>query len=339
MAGRTSGFKVAVMYVVAWALGTALVTAPWVALRYVPIDVEDWASIYVAGAVGGMALEMLLGRGRLELPSPAAALAKDEEDADPRRPLGPMVDVGFLARVASAGIASVALLLVYYALVGDAVTPEDYNALANDPATFGWAVFLGASSPAIWTAAQRVVEARIAAAEALNAAKLERLHAAAAEAKKDALVEDVRAAQAVLAGAVATGPGVPAGVGAVPGDGWSPVVFADPLTAAPAVEAGAVLGSIEEAVGQAAAAEPGETDVEALAMTLFEQLPATVAGLTGPPTMDPSSPAAGPAAPGGAPAGAEAAAVPPAPAATTAAAASDPVGTALGILQSGLDKV
>jgi len=274
MAERTTGFKVAGMYLVAWLLGVALVATPWLAVRYVPIDVNDWASIYVAGAIGGLALEMLLGRGRLELPSPSVPSAEDQE-SDTRRPLGPMVDVGFLSRVSSAGIAAVSLLLVYYALVGEATTPEQYNDLAVDPATFGWAVFLGASSPAIWTAAQRMVEARIAAAEAGNAAKLERLNAANQEAKKDALVEDMKAAKDALtrtptatatpASAPAAAPGAPA-----------------PELTGPLADAGMVMTDIEEIVAEAAATPPGDADVEALSLNLFERLPAAMAGLTGP---------------------------------------------------------
>lgn len=313
MAGRTTGFKVASMYLVAWVLGAGLVAAPWVAIRYVPIDINDWASIYVAGAIGGLALEMLLGRGRLELPAPCTP-SSDDQETDARRPLGPMVDVGFLSRVSSAGIAAVSLLLVYYALVGEAATPEQYNDLAADPATFGWAVFLGASSPAIWTAAQRMVEARIAAAEAGNEAKLQRLNAATQEAKKDALVEDMKAAkdaltQAPTVPATAPATAMPAAAPGAPAASGTPA----PELTGPLADAGMVMTDIEEIVAEAAAAPPGEADVEALSLNLFERLPAVMAGLTGPPTetMIPEAPPAD---------------------------ASTSVDRAISILESGLDK-
>jgi hypothetical protein len=309
MAGRTTGFRVAGMYIVAWALGAALVATPWLAIRYVPIDVSDWASIYIAGAVGGLALEMLLGRGRLELPSPASASAEEQEE-DSRRPLGPMIDVGFLSRVSSAGIAAVALLLVYYALVGEAATPEQYNVLAADPATFGWAVFLGASSPAIWTAAQRMVDAKIAAAEAGNTAKLERLNAAIQTAAKDSLVEDMTAAKDALTG-IGPGPGTPSA---------APTSVLPAEVTGPLVDAGAVITDIEEVVGEAAAAQPGDVDVESLSLNLFERLPAAMAGLTGPPTTTPEATEPAP---------------PPAPADTSATASVD---RAVGILEAALNK-
>jgi len=316
MAGRTTGFKVAGMYLVAWTLGVALVATPWVAIRYVPIDINDWASIYVAGAIGGLALEMLLGRGRLELPAPCTP-STDDQESDARRPLGPMVDVGFLSRVSSAGIAAVSLLLVYYALVGEAATPEQYNDLAADPATFGWAVFLGASSPAIWTAAQRMVEARIAAAEAGNEAKLERLNAANQEAKKDALVEDMKAAKDALTRTAATTPATPAAAPAVPAAPGAPVPVTPPELTGPLADAGVVMTDIEEIIGEAAAAQPGEVDVEALSLNLFERLPATMAGLTGPPAAVEATTVDAPPAP---------------------VEASPSVDRAISILESGLNK-
>jgi hypothetical protein len=154
-------------------------------------------------------------------------------------------------------------------------------------------VFLGASSPAIWTMAQRLVEARIATAEATHDAKLEHLNAAL-KADENAVLTSVNtsltstisAAAAELRAARdigATGPTGPATPGAP---------AADMSAVAPVVDAGTVIGDIEEVVGEAAAATPGEVDVQALSLALFEKLPATVAGLTGPPAAVPGAPAA-----------------------------------------------
>jgi len=289
-----AGVATAGRYLFAWVLGVGAVVAPWVAIDQVPIDVNDWASIYVAGAVGGLALEMLLGRGRLELPGPSAPDA-DEVADDNRRPFGPIIDLGFLARVSSSGIAVVALLLVYYALVGEADSASEFDALASDPATFGWAVFLGASSPAIWTMAQRLVAARITAAEAAHTAKLEHLNAAL-KADENAVLTSVNTSltSTITAAAAelraAQDAGAVAGAGAA-GAGAAPAVTTDPLTLAPVVDAGMVIGDIEAIVGEAAAAAPGDVDVQALSLALFEKLPAATAGLTGPPTAAPGSPA------------------------------------------------
>ncbi|HEY8547159.1 MAG TPA: hypothetical protein VIL36_18995 [Acidimicrobiales bacterium] len=309
-------------YLFAWVLGVAAVVAPWVAIDQVPIDVNDWASIYVAGAVGGLALELMLGRGRLELPGPSAP-EPDEGTDDGRRPFGPLMDLGFLARVASSGIAAVALLLVYYALVGEAETAAELDELASDPSTFGWAVFLGASSPAIWTLAQRLVSARIAAAEAIHTAKLESLHAAqmadensVLSSVNSSLQSTITAAAAELRAAQDMGlvptPGAQgaAGAGAAEaGAGAGPV--ADALAVAPVVDAGVVIGDIEEVVRAAAEAPPGEVDVEALSLELFEKLPAPVAGLTGPPVAGPEAPLAPGGTEGAADAGSDVAVVTP----------------------------
>jgi hypothetical protein len=274
MAGRGTAVGTAGKHLFAWALGIGAVVGPWVAIDQVPIDVNDWASIYVAGAVGGLALEMLLGRGRLELPAPSEPTV-DEDEKDSRRPFGPIMDLGFLARVSSSGIAAVALLLVYYALVGEANTAAEFDALASDPATFGWAVFLGASSPAIWTAAQRMVDARIAAAEATHTAKLAELSRAQTEDENAVLASTNSELSTTITAAAAELRTVV--------DDTVPAVVA----AAPVVEAGAVMEDIEEVVREAADAQPGDVDVKSLSETLFERLPVAVAGLTGPPVVAP----------------------------------------------------
>lgn len=223
----------------AWLLGIVAVVSPWLAIRLVPVEVNKWASIYIAGAFGGLALELLLGRGRIELPSPSVATA-EEQGTDERRPLGPMLDLGFLARVASSGIAAVALLLVYHALVDSRATVKAFNELAADPSTFGWAVFLGVSSPAIWTASQRMVQARIDAVTAVNNAALEQK----TNALKLAHEELARSGAATGGGRVA-------------------------LTEA---EQRLVLTDIEQVVGEAANADPQSVDVPHLSWNLFGRL-------------------------------------------------------------------
>ncbi|MGZ4689136.1 MAG: hypothetical protein ACXVKA_13405 [Acidimicrobiia bacterium] len=145
----------------AWVISVALAVIPWLVLRYSPLKLQKWATIYVAGALGGLVLELLLSRGRVELPSVSGTTKEDETDE--RRPLGPQIDLGFLARVTSSGLAAVAFLLVYNAMV------QESDALKEtEPATFGWAVFIGASSPAIWAAAKQLVQARVGALTAKN---------------------------------------------------------------------------------------------------------------------------------------------------------------------------
>ena len=171
-------------HLAAWVLAVAAAIAPWLAIRYVPVEVNKWASIYVAGALGGLALELLLGRGRIELPGPSVATAQEQMEDD-RRPLGTLLDLGFLARVASSGLAATALLLVYHALIDQAATKAAFNAVAADPSTFGWGIFLGGSSPAIWAASHQWVNSRItavtAAHDAESAHQLKALEAAFAK--------------------------------------------------------------------------------------------------------------------------------------------------------------
>ena len=324
-----AGVGTAGKYLFAWVLGVGAVVAPWVAIDQVPIDVNDWASIYVAGAIGGLALEMLLGRGRLELPGPSVA-DPDEVAGDNRRPFGPLMDLGFLARISSAGIASVALLLVYYALTGDADTAAEFDALASDPSTFGWAVFLGVSSPAIWTLAQRMVEARIAAAEATHNAKLEQLNAALT-ADRNAALTSANSSLTSTIGAAAAELRAAEGLGMA----GTAVPVADAIAVAPVVDAGAVITDIEAIVGEAADATPGEVDVEALSLALFEKLPVAVAGLTGPPAADAGSSVGPEAAADGTPVDTEALPAAPAAATTRSFVPESPVARALQILQDG----
>ena len=227
----------------AWGLGLVAVAAPWLAIRHVPVDVNKWSSIYIAGALGGLALEMLLGRGRVELPSPST-VTDDDQKEDDRRPLGPVLDLGFLARLSSSGIAATALLLVYYALVESTDSIAAFNELAEAPSTFGWAVFLGASSPAIWTASQRMVKHRIDAVVATNETDLK-----LKKAELDKLV-----AQAELAADRLRDASVPA------------------TTDSRSTDA-ATLSEIEAVVGEAAAADEHEVDVPALSLNLFSRLP------------------------------------------------------------------
>lgn len=224
-------------HVAAWLLGMAAAVLPWVAIRYVPADVNKWASIYIAGALGGLSLEFILGRGRIELPAPTIPTTEDQEK-DERRPLGPMLDLGFFARVASSGIGAMALLLVYHALVDAPETGQTFDQIAADPSTFGWAVFLGASSPAVWTASQRWVQSRIEAATAANSAQLT---------QATAVIELARNKVSGMADASAA----------------NDLAEADQTT---------VLGEIQSVVSAAADAAPGEIDISKVSLNLFGNL-------------------------------------------------------------------
>jgi hypothetical protein len=148
----------------AWLIGLAFLIGPVIFALIGPIAIQVWVGAYVAGCAGGLVHELVLGRGRVELPSRAEAGASAETE-DIRTPLGPQVDIGFFARLISGGLAAVALLLVYNAAVGE-LSAADLESLADDGDTFGWAIFLGLASPAIWTAGQRLVAARLASLEA-----------------------------------------------------------------------------------------------------------------------------------------------------------------------------
>jgi hypothetical protein len=107
-----------------------------------------------------------MGRGRIELPS-AAGLSREFDETDERRPLGPQVDLGAFARIAVAGLAAVSFLILFNVLVAG-VSGEELNAVARSAESFGWGLLLGAFSPAVWTAAGKLVDARVGTLTAKN---------------------------------------------------------------------------------------------------------------------------------------------------------------------------
>jgi hypothetical protein len=88
-----------------WArlLGLGPLTGPVVLAWAGPTAIQVWVGAYIAGCAGGLVHELILGKGRIELPSPAdAGASRDAEDT--RASLGPQIDLGFFARLVSGGL-------------------------------------------------------------------------------------------------------------------------------------------------------------------------------------------------------------------------------------------
>jgi hypothetical protein len=151
-----------------WLFGLFLLVGPWVLLETLaPSDLEAWADIYVAGAIGGLALELIRNRWRFEGPSDGQ---RPDEDAESSfAPYGPLTDVGFLGRMATGAIAAPVFLIIVNAL--DANEQQSANLglylteLAKRPDTYAWGVAVGFSSPAVWTIIEGFVKARGAVAD------------------------------------------------------------------------------------------------------------------------------------------------------------------------------
>jgi hypothetical protein len=160
----------------AWSLAILVAAAPAI-LASVSSDVEEWIPVYVAGGLGGIVLELLLSRWQLELPSRSPAVASpgsadaeeegEEEDSEETEaifgsPTGSRLDLGFLGRFFTAGLAAVALLILSAVVLGDE-SLKQLQARAGSAVNIAWAVAIGASSPAVWRALRKIVEARVAA--------------------------------------------------------------------------------------------------------------------------------------------------------------------------------
>lgn len=166
----------------AW-LSALIAVAPWIfailvaaspaLLAQTSSTLEKWTPVYIAGGMGGVVLELLLSRWRLEFPSyagPPESEARLSEDDDEEAketdaifgfPFGPRVDIGFLGRFFTGGLAAVALIILGAVVIAD----ESVGNLTDDTGyqqTIAWAIAIGASSPAVWRAFQAIVEARIA---------------------------------------------------------------------------------------------------------------------------------------------------------------------------------
>ncbi len=146
---------------------------------------RGWILVYTAGALGGLVLELTVGRGRLELPSvsprekatPPPALHPDNPDpaadADPPAadepaaqesdfaPYGTRLDLGFLARMILGGLAAAAFTVLFQS-VSDNFSVDSLGAQARQLDTLAWAVVIGVSAPAVWRAAKSLVDGKIA---------------------------------------------------------------------------------------------------------------------------------------------------------------------------------
>lgn len=158
----------------AWSLAILVAATPAI-LASASSDVSKWIPVYVAGGLGGIVLELLLSRWQLELPSRSPALAtarlenaeEEEEDIEETEsifgsPTGSRVDLGFPGRFFTAGLAAVALLILSAVVLGDE-SLKQLQAQAGSTANIAWAVAIGASSPAVWRALRKLVEARVGA--------------------------------------------------------------------------------------------------------------------------------------------------------------------------------
>ena len=146
-----------------WVLGLfALFVAPFVVVAAgltVLKDATPWVAIYWAGALGGLVLELMRGKWRVELPS-----RRDEAGADEAKdfePHGPRFDIGFLGRMTTGGLAAPVFLILYSAIV-DKVAAADLRGIAEQMDTFAWAVLFGFASPGAWAAGEEWIKSRLA---------------------------------------------------------------------------------------------------------------------------------------------------------------------------------
>jgi hypothetical protein len=143
----------------AWALGAIFVLAPALLVDHLAgPDLRAWEGVYAAGALGGLILELVQGKGRIELPGLSP---RNTDTKDPRAPLGVQLDLGVFARIVSGAVAAPVFLIAYDKLVGN----MNAKALASAGGaldTRALAVFVGFAAPAVWAAAGKLVDARLA---------------------------------------------------------------------------------------------------------------------------------------------------------------------------------
>lgn len=147
--GTWAGAHVVALAVVAAPVLLAEATGP-------DSTIDDWVRIYVAGAFGGLVLELITSRGQIEIPGPAKPTSTEDEAADPRRALLPQFDLGVFARLFLGGMAAVVALMLVAAAGDEALTDT-----AAADLSIGWAIATGAASAAVWTTLQRLAAARV----------------------------------------------------------------------------------------------------------------------------------------------------------------------------------
>jgi hypothetical protein len=154
--------------VVVWGFAMGITALPVVLAAIAGGTLDNWISVYVAGGIGGLVLEMLLSRWQLELPTanrrqpdPDRGETEEDSEADFAAPLGPRIDLGFLGRFFTGGLAAVTLLILGALAFADKTPDEVIKAGTN--LSIAWGIAIGASSPAVWRGLRKIVEARTAA--------------------------------------------------------------------------------------------------------------------------------------------------------------------------------
>lgn len=123
--------------------------------------VQQWLVVYAAGAIGGLAMELLKDRWEVELPS----YVEDDEPGDRESPFyrfGARVDTGVLGRMATAGIAAPVFLIIVAATGEARDSLQGLVAIGQRLDTIAWGVLVGVVSPTVWAAAEALVQIRIA---------------------------------------------------------------------------------------------------------------------------------------------------------------------------------
>jgi hypothetical protein len=151
-----------------WLFGLAALAGPYVLLETLGSkEVSAWSDVYIAGAVGGLILELLRGRWRLELPSKGRGIGKGAEQSF--APFGPLTDIGFFGRMTTGAVAAPVFLAILNALDASEAQARDLSSylatLAPRADTIAWGVLIGALSPAVWTMGESLVKGRFAIAD------------------------------------------------------------------------------------------------------------------------------------------------------------------------------
>ena len=170
---------------VPWLLAAAALAAPWLLLQTLGGDAEVWGHAYWAGAFGGLVLELIRNRWRVELPSrsPKKLVGREESFAE----YGPVYDIGVFGRMVTGALAAPTFLVIVNAFdtPADTAVGTHLAAIAGRVDTLGWAVLIGAVSPVVWSLGEQLVRSRIAVAQT----KLDAAAAALAKAE-DALAKE-----------------------------------------------------------------------------------------------------------------------------------------------------
>jgi hypothetical protein len=157
---KSSDTGQAVAYVGCALLGFAVVAAPVGAAALADGSLDDWIPIYLAGAFGGLLLELLNRKGQIEVPGPGVPLsgdaAKDEAGSS-----GVQIDLGVCARLILGGLAAVVAIMLIAAAGSKDDTANALRDAAGANLSIGWAVAIGIASTAVWAALRKAAEQRV----------------------------------------------------------------------------------------------------------------------------------------------------------------------------------